>query len=141
MPTTNPTSKLSISLTKQQLYWLLASLSLILAIHAPNLPLWVTAVSVLFGAWRFAAIRRPILMPNRWLLVMLSLFTGFGILLNFHSFGRDASLSLLVLMTMLKLLETRKLRDYMLTIMLAYLVIFMAIKIVIAARIMATATH
>ena len=113
----------SINLSQQQLYWLLASLGLILAIHAPNLPIWVTAVSALFMAWRFAAIRAPALMPNRWLLVMLSLLTGFGILLNFHSFGRDASLSLLVLMTVLKLLETRKLRDYMLTVMLAYFLI------------------
>lgn len=118
-----PNSKLAINLTQHQLYWLLASLSLILAIHAPNLPIWVTAVSAFFIAWRFLAIRLPSLMPNRWILVMLSLFTGLGILLNFHSFGRDASLSLLVLMTVLKLLETRKLRDYMLTIMLSYFLI------------------
>lgn len=118
-----PTTNLTVNLTKHQLYWLFASLGLVLAIHAPNLPIWVTAASVLFMAWRFAAIRRPALMPNRWLLVMLSLFTGFGILLNFHSFGRDASLSLLVLMTVLKLLETKKLRDYMLTVMLAYFLI------------------
>ena len=110
-------------LTQQHLYWLLASLGLILSIHAPNLPVWVTGVSALFIAWRFMAIRKPALMPNRWFLTMLSICTGFGILLNFHSFGRDASLSLLVLMTVLKLLETRVMRDYMLTIMLAYFLI------------------
>lgn len=111
------------TLTPQHLYWLLASLALILAIHAPNLPIWVTAVCAAFIAWRYFAIQNPTLMPNRWLLVMLSLLTGFGILLNFHSFGRDASLSLLVLMTVLKLLETRLMRDYMLTVMLAYFLI------------------
>ena len=110
-------------LTQQHLYWLLASLGLILAIHAPNLPIWVTAVSAAFIAWRYFAIQNPLLMPNRWFLAMLSICTGFGILLNFHSFGRDASLSLLVLMTVLKLLETKRLRDYMLTIMLAYFLI------------------
>ncbi len=111
------------TLTPQHLYWLLASLTLILAIHAPNLPVWVTAANALFIAWRYFAIQNPMLMPNRWLLVMLSMLTGFGILLNFHSFGRDASLSLLVLMTVLKLLETRVKRDYMLTVMLAYFLI------------------
>jgi protein-glutamine gamma-glutamyltransferase len=111
-------------LTQQQLYWLLASLGLTLAIHAPNLPIWVTVVCALIVAWRFAAIRKPALMPNRWLLVLLSLLTGLGILLSFKGqFGRDASLSLLVLMTVLKLLETKRLRDYMLTIMLAYFLI------------------
>ena len=107
----------------QHLYWLLASLVLVLAIHAPNLPVWVTAASAFFIAWRYLAIQNSALMPNRWLLVMLSMLTGFGILLNFHSFGRDASLSLLVLMTVLKLLETRVLRDYMLTVILAYFLI------------------
>jgi protein-glutamine gamma-glutamyltransferase len=110
-------------LTPQQLHWLLASLALILAIHAPNLPIWVTIVCAAFIAWRYFAIQNPLLMPNRWFLAMLSICIGFGILINFHSFGRDASLSLLVLMTVLKLLETRVLRDYMLTIMLAYFLI------------------
>ena len=113
-----------VTLTPQHLYWLLASMALILAIHAPNLPIWVTVVSALFGAWRFFAIKTPALMPNRWLLMLLSLLTGLGILLSFKGqFGRDASLSLLVLMTVLKLLETRVMRDYMLAIMLAYFLI------------------
>ena len=113
-----------VTLTPQHLYWLLASLALILAIHLPNLPIWVTAISALFAAWRYMAIGKPALMPSRWLLVLLSLLTGLGILLSFKGqFGRDASLSLLVLMTMLKLLETRFMRDYMLTVMLAYFLI------------------
>ena len=111
-------------LTKQHLYWLLASLALILAIHTPNLPVWVTASSALFGTWRYFAVKQPLLMPNRWLLMLLSLLTGLGILLSFKGqFGRDASLSLLVLMTVLKLLETRVMRDYILTIMLAYFLV------------------
>ena len=112
------------TLTSQQLYWLLASLVLILAVHIPNLPIWVSGASALFISWRFIAIRNLALMPNRWLLMLLSLLTGLGILLSFKGqFGRDASLSLLVLMTVLKLLETRAMRDYMLTIMLAYFLI------------------
>lgn len=111
------------TLSPQQLYWLLASIALILAIHAPNLPIWVTAVSAGFIVWRYFAIQNAALMPNRWFLAMLSICTGFGILINFHSFGRDASLSLLILMAVLKLLETRFMRDYMLTILLAYFLI------------------
>ena len=46
---------------------------------------------------------------------------GMLILLSFKGlFGRDASLSLLVIMTALKLLETKSLRDYMLCIMLGF---------------------
>ncbi len=106
------------------MYWLLASLALILAIHAPNLPIWVTASCGLFGAWRYFAVKQLLLMPNRWLLMLLSLLVGAAVLLSFKGqFGRDASLSLLVLMTVLKLLETRVIRDYVFMVMLAYFLI------------------
>lgn len=110
-------------LTPTQLIWLMASLGLALATHVLNLPIWVTIASTFFGAWRFAAIKNPQLMPNRWLLVLLSVLMGLGLLLSTGQFGRDASLSLLVLMTALKLLETKKLRDYMLTLMLGYFLV------------------
>ena len=107
-----------------QIKWLLASLGVLLATHAANLPLWVIAVSALLGAWRYIAISKPIFMPNRWLLVLLSLILGLIIVLSFKGqFGRDASLSLLVIMTALKLLETKTLRDYMLCIMLGFFLV------------------
>jgi protein-glutamine gamma-glutamyltransferase len=107
-----------------QIKWLLVSLGVLLATHALNLPFWVIAVSVLLGAWRYICISKPIFMPNRWLLVLLSLILGLLIIVSFKGlFGRDASLSLLVIMTALKLLETRSLRDYMLCIMLGFFLV------------------
>jgi protein-glutamine gamma-glutamyltransferase len=113
----------SRSINPQQLYWLIASLGLILATHALNLPIWVSVASIFFGIWRFVAIKNPRLLPNRWLLVLLSILMGFGLLISTGQFGRDASLSLLMLMTALKLLETKNLRDYMLTLMLGYFLV------------------
>ena len=111
-------------LSPTQIQWLLASLAVLLATHALNLPIWVIAVSVLLGLWRYISISKPIFMPNRWLLVLLSLMLGLLILLSFKGlFGRDASLSLLVIMTALKLLETKSLRDYMLCIMLGFFLV------------------
>jgi len=111
-------------LSSAHIKWLLTSLAVLLATHALNLPFWVIAVSVLLGAWRYISISKPIFMPNRWLLVLLSLMMGLLIILSFKGlFGRDASLSLLVIMTALKLLETRSLRDYMLCIMLGFFLV------------------
>ena len=108
-------------LSPAQIRWLLVSLAVLLATHALNLPIWVIGVSVLLGIWRYISISRPIFMPNRWLLVLLSLMLGLLILLSFKGlFGRNASLSLLVIMAALKLLETKSLRDYMLCIMLGF---------------------
>ncbi|MBC7757135.1 MAG: DUF3488 domain-containing transglutaminase family protein [Bdellovibrio sp.] len=110
--------------TAVQIKWLLISLGAILATHALNLPLWVIGVCVLLGVWRYIAIAKPIFMPNRWLLVLLSLILGLIIVLSFKGqFGRDASLSFLVIMTALKLLETKALRDYMLCIMLGFFLV------------------
>ena len=111
-------------LSPVQIKWLLVSLAVLLATHALNLPIWVIAVSVLLGGWRYISISKPIFMPNRWLLVLLSLMLGLLILISFKGlFGRDASLSLLVIMTALKLLETKSLRDYMLCIMLGFFLV------------------
>ena len=111
-------------LSANHLIWLLASLGTVLATHLLNLPIWVVVVSLGIGGWRYIAIAKPILMPNRWLLVLLALAMGLGIVLSFKGlFGRDASLSLLMIMTALKLLETKTLRDYMLAIMLGYFLI------------------
>ena len=111
-------------LSPAQIKWLLVSLAVLLATHALNLPIWVIAVSVLLGGWRYISISKPIFMPNRWLLVLLSLLLGLLILLSFKGlFGRDASLSLLVIMTALILLETKSLRDYMLCIMLGFFLV------------------
>ena len=111
-------------LSPTQIQWLLASLAVLLATHALNLPIWVIAVSVLLGLWRYISISKPIFMPNRLLLVLLSLMLGLLILLSFKGlFGRDASLSLLLIMTALKLLETKSLRDYMLCIMLGFFLV------------------
>ena len=107
-----------------QIKWLLASLGVLLATHAFNLPAWLIGASLLLGVWRYITIAKPIFMPNRWLLILLSLILGLLIVLSFKGqFGRDASLSLLVMMTALKLLETRSLRDYMLCLMLGFFLV------------------
>ncbi len=118
-----PSALKSPSISAQQLLWLIASLGITLATHAINLPIWVSVASAFFGVWRLAAIKNAYLLPNRWLLVLLSILMGFGLLISTGQFGRDASLSLLMLMTALKLLETRNLRDYMLTLMLGYFLV------------------
>ena len=108
----------------QHLKWLLFSLAVVLATHAPNLPIWVIIASTSFGIWRFLLNKYQWPMPKVWLLVMINLLIGLGILFTFKGFfGRDASLSLLVVMCALKLLETKTMRDYMLVIVIAFFLV------------------
>lgn len=111
-------------LTTQHLKFLLFTLAVILALHSLNLPVWVTLTSIGFGVWRYLLERYKWPMPRVWTLISINLVIGLGLLLTFrHMFGRDASLSLLVLMCSLKLLETKTLRDYVLVIVIGYFLV------------------
>jgi protein-glutamine gamma-glutamyltransferase len=111
-------------LTTQHLHWLLVSLGAVLAIHAINLPLWVTFTCIGFGLWRYLLEKKQWALPKIWVLIPITILICLAILLSFGiSFGRDASVSLLALMCAIKLLETKTLRDYMLIIAIAYFLI------------------
>jgi protein-glutamine gamma-glutamyltransferase len=114
----------ALKLSTQQLIWLLLTLAVVLATHAPNLPIWVMVASVSFGVWRYLLDKNQWPMPRIWLLMPITLLAGIGIVFTFKGMmGRDASLALLVVMASLKLLETKTLRDYMLVIILAYFMV------------------
>ena len=111
-------------LSAQHLKWLLLTLAVVLATHSPNLPIWVIMASAGFGLWRYLLDKKQWAMPKIWLLLPINILMCLGIVLTFKgSFGRDASLALLVVMASLKLLETKTLRDYMLVIILAYFLV------------------
>ena len=111
-------------LNANQLRWLLVSLALVLATHAPHLPVWVIAASTVFGTWRYLIENQQWKMPKFWQLLPITILICIGIIFSFKGFfGRDASLSLLVVMCALKLLETKTLRDFMLVIVLSYFLV------------------
>lgn len=107
-----------------QLKWLLITLAIVLVTHTPNLPVWVIASSLFFGVWRYLIARKQWVMPTIWILLPITIVISLGIIFTFKGFlGRDASLSLLIIMCALKLLETNTTRDYMIVTILAYFVV------------------
>ena len=112
------------TLSTHHLNGLLFTLAMVLATHAPNLPVWVIVASASFGVWRYLLDKKQWSMPKIGLLLPINILMCLGIVFTFKGFfGRDASLALLVLMLSLKLLETKTLRDYMLGIILAYFLV------------------
>ena len=112
------------TLSTHHLNGLLFTLAMVLATHAPNLPVWVIIASAGFGVWRYLLDKKQWSMPKIWLLLPINILMCLGIVFTFKGFfGRDASLALLVVMLSLKLLETKTLRDYMLVIILAYFLV------------------
>ncbi len=100
--------KLSASLV----YGLAACILLVSAPHADHLPLWVSAVCLMLLVWRAYLTWSDKPVPPRWLLLSVTVVCVIGIAVNFRSlFGREVGVTLLILLSTLKLLELRAVRD------------------------------
>jgi transglutaminase-like putative cysteine protease len=111
-------------LSSKHLHWLLLSLGAVLAIHSINLPLWITVITAGLGIWRYLLDTKHWALPKMRVLIPITILISLGLLINYSSgFGRDASVSLLVTMCAMKLLETKTRRDYILIISIAYFLV------------------
>jgi transglutaminase-like putative cysteine protease len=102
------------------IYGLLLSVLLVSAPHADHLPPWVTALCLMTLLWRTFLARRNLPLPNHWLLLAITVGGIAGLLIVYHTlFGQEAGVTLLVMLTSLKMMETRTARDATLVIYLA----------------------
>lgn len=105
--------------------WLL--IGLLAAAVAPHFRHLSLSIIGLFGAmagWRLLAVRRPRLLPNRWILLALTLFGMLNVLLSVGLVvGRRSGVALLVAMLGLKLLELRTRRDVYISVFLGYFIV------------------
>lgn len=112
------------ALSAREVTALLAVLALISAPHAAHSALWPMAASALFIGYRLTAAWRSWPLPGAWLRLALVILVCAGILLDFSlRFGRDAAVSMLLLMAGLKSLELRTPRDAIVVINLGYFLI------------------
>jgi len=105
-------------------YGILLGILMVIAPHADHLPLWVSimcAVLLLWRAW-FVYSGKPL--PKRWQLMLVTFAGTVGIIFNYHTlFGREAGVTLLVMLATLKLMELRNVRDAMVLLYLACFII------------------
>ena len=105
-------------------YGLLFSLFMVTAPHATHLPLWVSALCIALLIWRIYLTYSGNPLPQRWLLLAIIIASMSGILIEFHTlFGRDVGVTLLILLTSLKFMELRSIRDAMVLVYLACFII------------------
>jgi protein-glutamine gamma-glutamyltransferase len=98
-------------------------LCLVVAPHTLRLPGWVNGTVAALLVWRIYLGWQQAELPRRWLLLLLALGQLVGVYYTFRTiFGRDAGVTLLVLLLALKLMETRAHRDVFVVIFLAYFV-------------------
>ena len=107
------------------IYGLLICILLVSAPHADHLPLWVSALCAMLLGWRgYLAWNSSMPLPERWLLLTITLGSIGGLLISFHTlFGREVGVTMLILLAALKLLEMRAARDATVVIYLASFII------------------
>ncbi|HEU0290503.1 MAG TPA: DUF3488 and transglutaminase-like domain-containing protein [Burkholderiales bacterium] len=104
--------------------YLLLSLTMVAAPHAYYVPWWTIALVSALITWRAYLGYARLALPNRWLLFLFAAGATLGVFISYRTiFGRDAGVTLLVIMLGLKFLETRTLRDATLLIFLGYFLV------------------
>ncbi|MBU1214587.1 MAG: DUF3488 and transglutaminase-like domain-containing protein [Gammaproteobacteria bacterium] len=131
--------KLSAPLT----YGLIACILLVSTPHTDHLPLWVSAECSALLLWRAYLARSGKALPPRWLLLGITVFSVMAIAVSFRSlFGREVGVTLLILLSALKLLELKAVRDATIVVYLSCFIIitnfFYSQSIPTAAFMMAT---
>ncbi|MGZ5096805.1 MAG: transglutaminase TgpA family protein [Usitatibacter sp.] len=120
-----PSAKaVSPHLDVRNVMWLLAAMVIVVAPHMLRLPSWVGILFVVVVGWRawiaWAALRFPprLLMWALTIAATLGTFQQYG-----RIFGRESGVTLLIVMTALKLLEMRSQRDVTLCIYLGFFLV------------------
>jgi protein-glutamine gamma-glutamyltransferase len=111
-------------MNKSLTYGLLLSILMVIAPHAEHLPLWVSSLCAGLLLWRGYLVYSGKSLPKRWQLMLVTFAGTAGIIFNFHTlFGREAGVTLLMLLATLKLMELRNARDAMVLVYLACFII------------------
>ncbi len=111
-------------MNKSLIYGLLLSILMVIAPHADHLPIWVSSMCVGLLLWRGYLVYSGKALPKRWLLMSITFAGTVGIIFNFHTlFGREAGVTLLLMLAALKLMELRNARDAMVLVYLACFII------------------
>lgn len=101
--------------------WTLAGLAAALGPHLLHLQAWVSGLVIAIGAWRLLAERRSWRLPGAMLRTTIALVATAGVFVSHATItGLDGGTALLVVMSALKLLETRTPRDHAVLIFIGW---------------------
>lgn len=112
------------TLNNNSLLFLGISFMMVVTPHIVHLPLWISSLCLFSVFWKLFSTYKKKLSAPRWLLVSFVVVGGIAVMAEYHTItGRDAGVSLLIVMTSLKFLEAKTLRDAMLLVFLSYFLI------------------
>jgi protein-glutamine gamma-glutamyltransferase len=111
-------------LEMRNVQWLIAAMAFVIAPHVLRLPSWVGLFCAAILLWRAWIAWAAIHFPSRLLVGLITLAVSVGTYLQYgRLMGRDAGVTLLIVMSVLKLLEMRTQREVTLTIFLGFFLV------------------
>lgn len=106
------------------LRWLVLSLVLVILPHIGHLTWWITPAFFSLLGWRYYLTQNKLSLPSPMLRFLIAIMALIGVYISYNTiFGRDAGVSLLIVLIGLKLLEMHNLRDALLVSFLSYFLI------------------
>ena len=104
--------------------WLLAAMVFVVAPHLLRLPYWVSVFFLAVLAWRAWIAWAAMHLPSRWVTAALTIAASVATFMQYgRLFGREAGVTLLIVMAALKLLEMRTQREVVLSIYLGFFLV------------------
>lgn len=98
--------------SRSALMWVCAAAAAAMLLHAAQFSAWITLTALALVGWRVAAALGPVRLPGGIVRIVLGLTLIAAVLAQFHTLnGLTPGTAMLVLMTAIKLLETRGRRD------------------------------
>lgn len=108
----------------RNVFWLLAAMLFVVGPHLLRLPPWVGAFFVIVVGWRAWISWSAIHFPSRWIVIGVTLVAAIGTFQQYGRIsGREAGVTLLIVMAALKLLEMRTQREVVLSIYLGFFLV------------------
>jgi transglutaminase-like putative cysteine protease len=104
--------------------WLLAAMVIVVAPHLVRLPYWVAVFFLVVVSWRGWIAWAAMHHPSRWITALLTIAAAAATWFQYgRIFGREAGVTLLIVMSSLKLLEMRTQREVTLSIHLGFFLV------------------
>ncbi len=105
-------------------FWVILSLTLVIAPHITRFPIWVTLLIGSLFFWRMLTLHHNKWLAPKWLIFIISIFAFAGVYIFYGTLiGKTAGSAILSILLALKLHESRTTRDYMLLISLSFFII------------------
>ncbi|WP_457353200.1 transglutaminase family protein [Roseateles sp. P5_D6] len=105
-------------------FFLLGVITAVIAPHADHLPWWSSALTTVVLAWRASLAWRQRPLPGRWwLAAVIAVYTGLTWLTFRTLIGREAGITLLVMLMALKTMELRARRDAFVVFFLGFFLV------------------